>query len=369
MIGLKAIVKLPTYQTRSSRIFLVAVIAGLLLSSLVYTAAAEVTPAVRIVLSASFVLTAVNLVLYVVSRAGQLFSSRSGFSLRDPASQRSLSRILFHLSMLVILAGGAVSATTRQGSSTRVVDGFYAPLARFVPGRQPPTCHLIEVSRTEGPVTDEIRYIKGIRTDFTFRDGFLTGVESVLSSNEGGTTRRHVLAYNHPAELDGDKLYLSGEGFAVNLFYRDVEGGGVDQFLMMFDLEGKRKQFTPYAREVGGGRLLVEAIPRAASESVAADADNLLLRLNVKEKGVVLFDGDVPKGAEVLLGTRRLYFGGVYRYVDVMYVRDRGVGVTFAGFIGLILTGSLLMVQRVRTAPARQPAGAEILGCAHGNTA
>jgi hypothetical protein len=308
----------------------------------------------------------------------RLFRSGTSISLRDPGPQRTLTRVFFHVSMLVILGGGAVSAFSRQGSSTRVVDGFYAPLARFLPGRQAPTCHLIDVLRTEGAHKDEFRYVKGIRTDFAFRNGFLTDVESVLSENEAGTERRYVLGYNRPAELAGDNLYLTGEGFAISLYYRDVTGGGVDQYLMMFDLEGKRKQFTPYARAVGDGSLLVEAIPTAAPETVAADADNLLLRLSVKEKDVVLFDGDVPRGAEVLLGSRRLYFEGVYRYVDVLYVRDRGVGVTYAGFIGLILTGTLLMVQRVRTAGARQPdravapgtaSGPEVLGCAHGNTA
>ncbi len=135
---------------------------------------------------------------------------------------RELGNLVFHFSMLVVLAGVAVNGLWGyKGTSTVVVGGGFSNTITQYDELHPGS--LVNTGR----LTPFTLLLKSF--DVTFETGPVqTGAarsfDAVVEVNADGTTTTHDLRVNHPLDIDGTRVHLLGQGYAADITVRDGNG-------------------------------------------------------------------------------------------------------------------------------------------------
>ncbi|HSM93230.1 MAG TPA: cytochrome c biogenesis protein ResB, partial [Anaeromyxobacteraceae bacterium] len=238
-------------------------------------------------------------------------------SRRTPAFAGSIA---FHVGLLVVLVGVAVSARTRASADLVLVEGFPVEL-----GPEP----LVHVSR--GPAFARLRGTTVSMRDFTaeFAGGFdPVDFACVLDLGRGGRTSAHVVRVNEPLWVDDFEVTLHRYGFAPELRVADARGA-----------------------ELLGGTAVLELLPPGAEDRLPlADGTELRLRLYPdhvvrggldgsrslsplapllvarRERGGAPADrAEVARGATAALAGGRISFPALRYWAELTVARDLGV--------------------------------------------
>jgi cytochrome c biogenesis protein len=301
---------------------------------------------------------------------------------------REIGNILFHLSLIGVLAFMAVGSLLSYSGQKIIVEGegfantlvaydSFTPGSAFSEDRLAPFSMTLEGFEAEFDRESETHY--GQPLDFT--------ATMTVQEGTGGEPRREELKVNHPLDLNGTRIYLVGNGYAPEMTVRDGNGdiafqGPVvaqvqDQLytsLMVVkapDAQPEQLGFvgfflpTAYTGEDG---VAVSIDPEPYKPEInlnsyygdlglddgepqnvyVLDTDNLteLNNRNLEAGGITLTPGETYELPE---GKGSISFDGVTRYVGLDIHYDPGKwGVGFFAILALVSLGVSLFVRRRR---------------------
>ena len=266
--------------------------------------------------------------------------------------------IVFHLGLLVVMVGVAVSARTRVNGEVMLVEGF--PLA-LGPGT---------VARATRP--DALIPLVGVTAavrDFTatYERGFMpVDFAAILEVRREGTGHPEVVRVNEGVSAEGFQLTLHRYGFAPELEVTGADGRRLADGVAILRLvppgtedglplgDGSELQLALYPDHVARGGA-------PATRSMYPIAPVLAIRHLVGGKEVAR--GLVPRGEAATIGALRVSFRGLRYWADFMLARDGGLWWIAAGgalvALGLGLR-FMLDPQLVRVAAAASPGGTHL---------
>lgn len=318
---------------------------------------------------------------------------------------REGGNLLFHLSLLVLLFGVALGSL--YGFEGRVIvtegGGFAnvrAQYDEFSPGPLVDQTRLTPFSFT---LEDFSATFETTGPDRGTPRDFRADVQ--VSNGTGGAPRPATIAVNHPLEVDGTKVFLTGNGYAPRVTVRDGDAttvfGGTVVFLPLdgnLTSEGVVKapdaqpvqlgfeglflptaavnpQTGPYSAFPGilDPRLLLTAY--TGDLGLADGAPQSVYQLDKSELNQVSIDGQPLVGAlrvgETLTlpgGQGSITFEGISRFANFQIAHDPGKEVSLAAAVLLLLglTGSLVVRQRrlwvrIREEPGDGPSTATVV--------
>lgn len=237
-----------------------------------------------------------------------------------------LGFVLFHLSFLLLLAGGVLLHLTRFVAVATVAEGqtftgegatvLRRPLWGAAPGLEM-TVERVEVDLERGEPVH---------------------LGAVLRFPVSGERSLQEAWINHPARVGTTTVLVERAGLAPVLWLQDERGFSLDRVVAPAPPAGEPPLEVPLA----GGRLIVEIAPRPSPEAwpsreqVAATP----IALRVLDEGRVLFDGGLRAGQGTLLDGDWLAVPEIRQWVGVRIVSERGSALLVAGFglgvIGLV---------------------------------
>ena len=315
---------------------------------------------------------------YRVDRTGSAVSAERGYL-------RETGNLVFHLSLLLLLAGVALGSVLGFRGSVLVVegDGFANTLPAyddFTPGRFYDPADLAPFSLTLDDFTArfaEEGQQRGAAREFTAAVTYRPAPDSA--------PRAYELKVNHPLQVGGAKVFLTGHGYAPRFTVRDGTGqvvfAGAVPFLPQdgnFSSTGvvKVPDASPQQLGFSGFFLPTTVVDERGPRSVFPDAKNpsVFLRACAGDLGLdagapqsvyrldetnldCRLDGGAPLAQALAAGDTMtlprglgsLTYEGYDRWVTLNVTRDPGAGLAL-GAAALALAGVLasLFVARRR---------------------
>jgi hypothetical protein len=230
-----------------------------------------------------------------------------------------LGFLLFHLSFLLLCAGGTLIFYTRFVGSAVLSEGQqfsgeYASVERQRPaGGSPELSFSLE------------------RADPRFERGEPVHLSAVFRFQQPGGSFERTARVNHPARWGTTSLLVNRAGLAPVLWLQDANGFTLDRVVVPVRTRGKQ----PTEIELGGGALraflhpLGDDAPFPAREEFSRTA----MRFQLTRESVVVFDGLLRPGEAATLDRGRLVQEELRYWVGVRIVSERGGGLLIAGFV------------------------------------
>ena len=267
--------------------------------------------------------------------------------------------IVFHLGILVVMVGVAVSARTRVNGEVMLVEGFPLALGPGAVARATREEALLPLAGTTASIRDFTA---------TYERGFMpVDFAAILEVRRAGEpTRASVVRVNEGVSTGGFQLTLHRYGFAPELAVTAQDGRRLADGVAILRL-------VPPGTEDGlaledGSELLLSLYPehvdrggRPATRSMYPIAPVLAVRHLVRGEEVAR--GLVARGEAASIGALRVSFVGLRYWADFMLGRDAGLWWIAAGgalvAIGLGLR-FLLDPQHVRVEATASPHGTRL---------
>lgn len=286
---------------------------------------------------------------------------RAGAVLRNGGGRAACARwgsLVFHMSFIVIFAGGAVSAWSRFEGVMVLTEGQrfsgsaeeYSAIKRNPLPSPPRTGFAVALERLSPP------------------EGETTTYKSEVIIEYGGRETRGTVRDFHALSHGGFTFHQKDHGFSPSFVLKDLAGRVVfDAYVALRSHHGPGEDVKyEDAFAIPGTGLEVEgrlypdmAVVNGRMATKSPRPENPVISLKVKERGREIYRGSVRQGEEVRFGGYYLSFNGLRHWSSFRVVRDRGVPVVYAGF-GMCILGFLTRLLFMR--PALYGAEAEEAG-------
>jgi cytochrome c biogenesis protein ResB len=237
-----------------------------------------------------------------------------------------LGFMLFHISFLLVCAGGISIYYTRFVGSTILSEGqqfqgHYNKIIRSRPIGPPP----------ELPVTLE-------SIDARFDRGEVVHLGAAFRFQQASTSVTRNARVNHPAHWGPTSLLVNRAGLAPVLWLQDAQGFTLDRIVV----PARTLSGPPTDVALGDGRVVAFILPLEEGTSFPSRAElpraAMTFRITVDSR--VVFDGELSPGEAAEFDGGRLVLQELRYWVGMTVVSERGGGVLIAGFtlgiIGLI---------------------------------
>jgi len=237
-----------------------------------------------------------------------------------------LGFLLFHISFLLLCAGGVSIYYTRFVGSAILSEGQqfqgrYNKIIRARPIGPPP----------ELPVALE-------SVDSRFESGEVVHLGAVFRFQQAGASVTRQARVNHPAHWGTTSLLVNRAGLAPVLWLQDARGFTLDRVVVPArTLEG-----PPTDVVLEDGRVVVFVLPLEESEPFPAreELPDAAMRFRVTLDSRVVHDGELRPGQAAEFEGGRLVLEEFRYWVGMNVVSERGGGLLILGFtlgiIGLI---------------------------------
>lgn len=291
---------------------------------------------------------------------------------------REAGNLVFHVSLLVVLAGFAVGNLLGYTGGVIVVKGQgfsnnlsqfddFAPGALLGPDDLEPFSFTVDDFSVDFLLSGEQA---GMPTDFS--------ADVTYTERPGDQPRTHELAVNHPLQLDGGSVFLVGHGYAPLVTVRDGQGEvafkGPAVFLpedssfrsfgvikvpdaqpQQLGFEGELYPTYAYTRETGPYSTFPDALDPVMSllpygGDLGLDSGEPQSVYALEKDGVELLEpgGDRPARVDIRVGETveladgagSITFDGMERWVKLQISDKPGKGVALGGVV-LALVGLL----------------------------
>jgi len=245
-----------------------------------------------------------------------------------------LGFLLFHVSFILLLAGGVLIYYTRFVGSAILSEGqefsgSYSEIERAPPLGAPA----------------DLRFTLE-RADVRFERGEPVHLSAVLRFGQGGTGVERRSRVNHPAQWGAARLLVGQVGLAPVLWLQDDRGYTLDRIVAPVRTSGRAPTNLVLGDEVTS--VLIHPLREGAHFSTREELLRTALPFDVMDQGRVVFHGELRPGDAAELEGRRLVLEENRLWVRVRVIRERGPGLLIAGFIvGIVgLAWRLLMYRR-----------------------
>jgi len=230
-----------------------------------------------------------------------------------------LGFLLFHVSFLLIFAGGVLVYYTRFVGSVVLSEGQefagqYAEVLRQRPlGPPPPLSFTVE----------------GV--DPRFERGEPVHLSAVFRFRQPGSSDARTSEVNHPARWGTTSLLVNRAGLAPVLWLQDSNGFTADRVVTPARTRGA----GPSDITLNDGRTTVIIRPLDADRPFPSrdELPSTSLGLMVTQDSQVVFDGELRPGEAAPLENGRLVLEEVRYWVGVTVVSERGGGLLITGFV------------------------------------
>ena len=237
-----------------------------------------------------------------------------------------LGFMLFHISFLLICAGGVSIYYTRFVGSTFLSEGqqfqgHYNKIIRARPFGPPPDL----------PVALE-------SVDSRFERGEVVHLGAVFRFRQAGASTTRKARVNHPAHWGPTSLLVNRAGLAPVLWLQDSQGFTLDRVVV----PARTLRGPPTDVTLGDGRVVVFVLPLEAGETFPTREElplaSMSFRITLDSR--VVFDGALRPGEAAEFEGGRLVLQEFRYWIGMTVVSERGGGILVAGFalgiIGLI---------------------------------
>ncbi len=245
-----------------------------------------------------------------------------------------LGFLLFHLSFLLLCAGGTLVYYTRFVGSVVLSEGQqfagqYNDVLRQRPvGPEPELAFSLESA------------------DPRFERGDPVHLGAVFLFERSGSTLRREASVNHPARWGSTSILVNQAGLAPVLWLQDERGFTVDRVVVPAHTRGG----PPTDITLGDDRTVVFIHPLDAGAPFPArgELDNTAIDLHVTRDSMVVFQGELRPGEAASFDGGRLVLEELRYWVGMHVVSERGGALLIAGFaVGIVgLVWRLLWYRR-----------------------
>lgn len=260
------------------------------------------------------------------------------FSVRGVHGVNEWGSLLFHISLLLLLAGGLVSAATRFDGSILLTEGQNFRGARHS-----------YLQFSAGPFRRESRInlsltLTGAETE-AGKGGHLTRERAYLTDEKTGV--RHEVEVNRPKEHNGFTFTLGRTGFSPKLAIRGLASGRAE-FAAFVSLktfgDARRREYRDFLElDCTDGRLVMALYPDAVRESgkyvsTGGEKGNPVLHMEWSdEEGHKVAEQDAALGTSVNQDGYSYHFAELRRWASFKVVDDPGYPiVVVALWLGLL---------------------------------
>jgi len=238
----------------------------------------------------------------------------------------ALGFMLFHISFLLICAGGVSIYYTRFVGSTFLSEGqqfqgHYNQIIRSRPMGPPP----------ELPVTLE-------SVDARFDRGEVVHLGAAFRFQQGSASVTRNARVNHPAHWGPTSVLVNRAGLAPVLWLQDAQGFTLDRIVV----PARTLTGPPTDVTLGDGRVVAFILPLDAGTPFPSrdELPSASMSFRITLDSRVVFDGELSPGQAAEFEGGRLVLQEFRYWVGTTVVSERGGGILIAGFtlgiIGLI---------------------------------
>lgn len=261
---------------------------------------------------------------------------------------------LFHLGIVVIVAGAMLSASERFGAHLELAQGeaFSGQPNKLIADRfstaLDPDFGSLRLERLEAQVA-EGKYLRELQAFITVQE-------------KGGAPYEAVLSVNHPLKIGKYTVYLDKNFGYSAAFDRILADGSIRPLLINFKVpRGKWGRGEAIERDE---IVMLDNFP-ISYRMAFTPGEPPSFRLEASRGGRQVFGGTLLPGQAADLGPYRLVFLGSVPWVGLYLTTDRAIQLVFAGFV-ITLGGFLLhlLVRPRRLHLVRREDGWELSGWA-----
>jgi len=236
----------------------------------------------------------------------------------------ALGFLLFHVSFLLLCAGGVLIYYTRFVGSVLLSEGQEFAGVYDDIERQPPV---------GGPV--DLRFTLD-RAEIRFERGEPVHLGAVLSFRQAGSSVERSSRVNHPAHWGATRLLVSQAGLAPVFWLQDDQGFTLDRVVAPVRTGSRRP--TDVALRDTDLAVFVHPLAEGAHFPTREEMPRTALRVEITDRSRVVFDGEMRPGDTAVLEQASLVLEEYRLWVRLRVVRERGPGLLVTGF-GIGVTG------------------------------
>lgn len=232
-----------------------------------------------------------------------------------------LATLLFHLSFLLILLGGVISMYTRFSATVDLAEGevFTGEMQQYNSGSRfprigsPPAGTFLVESIT--PIVEE---------------DTPTGLIVKILDAEG---KRHTAEINRPYRKDHTSFVIQDLGVAPLIILQDAKGRELDgAFMKLSVLRGKQDVFVLEGMEFTTEFFPDYVVREGREESRSEEVRNPAFRFHIQKGKKFIARATARPGQTVAFGAYRLVCPEMRYWVRLYVVKERGLGILYAGF-------------------------------------
>jgi hypothetical protein len=230
-----------------------------------------------------------------------------------------LGFLLFHVSFLLIFAGGVLVYYTRFVGSVVLSEGQeftgqYGKVLRHRPLGPPPRLSFMLES-----------------VDPRFERGEPVHLSAVFRFRQPGSTEARISEVNHPARWGSTSVLVNRAGLAPVLWLQDSEGFTADRVVTPARTRGG--QASDIALGDGRTTVIIRPLADTSRFPLRDELRTAPLSFLVTQDSRVVFDGELRPGNAATLEEGRLVLEEIRYWVGMTVVSERGGGLLITGFV------------------------------------